>query len=117
MGRGKRHRQHTGLHPDGFLNGEVVIDQPLPVTVTIPVPLLPLPITIPTIAHLPLTGLLVPPHPISATVPLSQALGIPGLPNLNVPLGGTEFGGIFPFLLNTLPQQIAQSMAYTNTAA
>lgn len=102
---------------DGFLNGEVVIDQPLPVTVTIPVPLLPLPITIPTIAHLPLTGLLVPPHPISATVPLSQALGIPGLPNLNVPLGGTEFGGIFPFLLNTLPQQIAQSMAYTNTAA
>ncbi|WP_231123202.1 hypothetical protein [Mycobacterium asiaticum] len=96
---------------DGFLNGEVIIDQPLPVTVE----LLNIPVTIPTIAHLPLTGLLVPPHEISATVPLSQLLLPDLLPDINVPLGGTKFGGIFPFLLNTLPQQIAQSMSYTNT--
>lgn len=98
---------------DGFLNGEVIIDQPLPVTVE----LLGLPVTLPTIAHLPLTGLLVPPHEISATVPLSQILlpNLPLLPDLNVPLGGTKFGGIVPFLLNTLPQQVAQSMSYTNT--
>ncbi|OBI87098.1 PE family protein [Mycobacterium asiaticum] len=97
---------------DGFLNGEVIIDQPLPVTVE----LLGLPVTLPTIAHLPLTGLLVPPHEISATVPLSELLlNLPLLPDLNVPLGGTKFGGIVPFLLNTLPQQVAQSMSYTNT--
>ncbi|OBI91269.1 PE family protein [Mycobacterium asiaticum] len=98
---------------DGFLNGEVIIDQPLPVTVT----LAGLPVTLPTIAHLPLTGLLVPPHEISATVPLSQLLlpNVPLLPDINVPLGGTKFGGIVPFLLNTLPQQVAQSMSYTNT--
>jgi len=98
---------------DGFLNGEVLLDQPLPVTLT----LLGLPVTIPVTAHLPFTGLLVPPHGITATAELSQLLPIPGLPDITVPLGGTEFGGIFPFLLNTLPQQIAQSMAYTNTAA
>lgn len=98
---------------DGFLNGEVLLDQPLPVTLT----LLGLPVTIPVTAHLPFTGLLVPPHGITATAELSQLLPIPGLPDITVPLGGTKFGGIFPFLLNTLPQQIAQSMAYTNTAA
>lgn len=98
---------------DGFLNGEVLLDQPLPVTLT----LLGLPVTIPVTAHLPFTGILVPPHGITATAELSQLLPIPGLPDITVPLGGTEFGGIVPFLLNTLPQQIAQSMAYTNTAA
>lgn len=98
---------------DGLLNGEVLIDQPLPVTLT----LLGLPVTIPVTAHLPFTGLLVPPHGITATAELSQLLPIPGLPDITVPLGGTQFGGIFPFLLNTLPQQIAQSMAYQNTAA
>ncbi|WP_155763658.1 PE family protein [Mycobacterium asiaticum] len=98
---------------DGFLNGEVIIDQPLPVTVELPV--IGIPVTIPVIAHLPLAGLLVPPHGISASVPLNQIVPILGLPDITVPLGGTEFGGLFPFLLNTLPQQVAQSMSYTNT--
>lgn len=99
---------------DGFLNGEVIIDTPLPVTVTVGVAPLLLPITIPTVAQLPMSGLLVDPHPITATVPLSQILPLPGLPNLVITLGGTKFGGFLPFLVNSLPQDLAKAMAYGN---
>ncbi|MFV0496317.1 PE family protein [Mycobacterium sp.] len=98
---------------DGFLNGEVIVQEPLPVTVDLPV--LGVPFTMPTIAGLPMAGLLVPPHNISATVPLSEVVGVPGLPDLVVPLGGTKFGGLLPFLLNTMPQTIAPEMSYLNS--
>lgn len=100
---------------DGVLNGEVVIQQPLPVNMTVAG----LPVNLPVIANLPLTGLLVHPHGITATVPLSELLPVPGLsgllPDITIPLGGSKFGGLVPFLINTMPQQIADAMAYTNS--
>lgn len=100
---------------DGVLNGEVVIQQPLPVNMTVAG----LPVNLPVIANLPLTGLLVHPHGITATVPLSQLLPVPGLsgllPDITIPLGGSKFGGLVPFLINTMPQQIADAMDYANS--
>lgn len=95
---------------DGLLNGQVIVDQSMPVTVQLPV--LDIPITIPTVVHLPLTGLLVDPQPISASVPLSQIVGIPGLPDIVLPLEGTKFGGLLPLLLNTVPQDFARAIEY-----
>lgn len=102
---------------DGFLNGEVIIQQPLPVTMSVAGA----PVTVPVIANLPLAGLLVHPHGITATVPLNQILdanggvALPLLPDVTIPLGGSKFGGLIPFLLNTMPQQVAGAMSYTNS--
>jgi hypothetical protein len=85
---------------DGLLNGEAIVDLPLPITV--PIPVLGVDVTIPVTAHLPFDGLLVPPHPLSATVPVS--VGVPGLPLAEIPVnltfGGTKFGGLAALLTN-----------------
>ena len=81
---------------NGFLNGETIVDLSMPVSVG--------PVTVPMTMHLPFDGILVPPHPISATVDLSL-LGI-RLP-ITLTLGGTPFAGAVPELLNYLPEQLA----------
>jgi hypothetical protein len=101
---------------NGFLNGQVFVDLPLPVAVTL-VPGTP-PVTITAVAHVPLDGILVPPQPVTATV---QSLTVPILgttvtiPPITTTLGGTEFSGILPFLVNTMPQQVALAMSYQNS--
>jgi len=92
---------------NGMLNGQVIVDLPLPVTVSTP---LLGSVTLPAIAHVPFDGLLVPPQPLTVTIPL-DVLGI-DIP-INATLGGTEFGGLLPFLVNTMPEQIALAIAAT----
>jgi hypothetical protein len=91
---------------NGFLNGQVLVDLPLPVTVT-GVPLIGT-IILPATAHVPFDGILVPPQPLSVTIPLN-ALGIT-IP-VNATLGGTEFGGLLPFLVNAMPEAIATAIS------
>ncbi|GLC16858.1 MULTISPECIES: PE family protein [Mycobacterium] len=94
---------------NGLLNGEAIVDVPLPVTFDVPIlSTLTGPINIPVVAHLPFNGLLVPPHAITATVPIS-VLGI-SIP-INLTLGGTKFGGLFQLLANTGFRTLADSIA------
>ncbi|ORW92852.1 hypothetical protein AWB92_14405 [Mycobacterium sp. IEC1808] len=92
---------------NGFLNGQLLVDLPLPVAVSEPgVGVIILPAT----AHVPFDGLLTPPEPLSVTIPLNL-LGI-SIP-INQTLGGTEFGGLFPTLFNTIPEAIAAAITPT----
>jgi hypothetical protein len=85
---------------NGMLNGSILVDLPLPVSTD--------GVTLPSTAHLPFQGLLTPPQQLTVTMPLS-AFGIP-IP-INATLGGTEFAGLFPFLVNTLPDQFALAIS------
>lgn len=89
---------------DGFLNGETIVDMSLPVTFDVPVLG---PLNIPVVIHLPFQGLLVPPHPITATVPL-EILGV-DIP-INLTLGGTQFGGLVPTLVNYTSRHLANAI-------
>jgi hypothetical protein len=84
---------------NGLLNGQLLVDLPLPVAVD--------GIILPAIAHVPFDGLLTPAEPLSVTIPI-DLLGI-DIP-INATLGGTEFGGLFPTLLNTIPEAIAAAI-------
>jgi hypothetical protein len=64
-------------------------------------------IAVPMTMHLPFDGILVPPHPISATVDL-HLLSIP-IP-ITLTLGGTPFGGLVNELLNYVPGQLAAAI-------
>jgi PE family len=89
---------------NGFLNGQLLVDLPLPITVSTP---LLGSITLPAVAHVPFDGLLTPPEPLTVTIPA----GVGGITvPINATLGGTEFGGLFPTLFNTIPEAIAASM-------
>jgi hypothetical protein len=81
---------------DGLLNGEAIVDMPLPITVALPVLG---DVTIPVTAHLPFDGLLVAPHPLTATVPV-QVPGVPIDIPINLTFGGTKFGGLAALLTN-----------------
>ncbi|MFY2861498.1 PE family protein [Mycobacterium sp. THU-M104] len=111
---------------NGFLNGETVVNMTLPVSATTALPGLaghtlgpvleqvlgltgitgP---TIPVVVHLSFDGLLVPPHPITATMDVTASDAT--VTQLNLNLGGTPFGGLLPELLNTVPEQLAASIA------
>jgi hypothetical protein len=95
---------------DGLLNGEAIVDLPLPITISTGIPALGDITTIPIVAHLPFDGLLVPPHPLTATIPI-ELLGI-DIP-VNLTLGGTKFGGLFSLLTNNGFRILAD--AITNT--
>jgi hypothetical protein len=82
---------------DGLLNGEAIVDVPLPVTISTGLPIIGDIVTIPIVAHLPFDGLLVPPHPLKATIPI-QLIGV-DIP-VDLTLGGTKFGGLFSLLTN-----------------
>jgi hypothetical protein len=89
---------------NGLLNGQLLVDLPLPVVVS--TPLLGT-LILPATAHVPFDGLLTPPEPLTVTIPAGVAgITIP----INATLGGTEFGGLFPTLLNAIPDAIADSI-------
>lgn len=93
---------------NGFLNSDTLVDM----TFAVPVSLAPLPLPSPVVSvdlHLPFDGILVAPHPITATVDVT---GLPiqlGFPT-TVSVGGTPFMGIVPLLVNYLPQQLADAI-------
>ncbi|MBW0013286.1 PE family protein [Mycobacterium sp.] len=107
---------------NGLLNGQMLVDMTLPANVTVPVTLpvvgtvASIPFSLAATAHLPLDGLLVPPAPLTATLPPINEFGIPLAPQQTIAFGGTKFSGLLPFLINTMPDQIASAIAWQNTA-
>ncbi len=96
---------------NGFLNGETIVDMTIPVPISVTIPVIgPVSTTVPITLHLPFDGILVPPHPVTATIDLS---GI--VPNTQIPVTifGTPFMGLAPLMLNYLPQQLAGVIAPT----
>jgi hypothetical protein len=94
---------------NGFLNSDTLVDFTVPVPINVPLgPFLP-PInaTVPIILHLPFDGILVPPHPITATIDLNGF--VPGL-TVPVTVFGTPFMGLAPLLINYVPQQLAAAI-------
>ncbi|OBI53379.1 PE family protein [Mycobacterium sp. E787] len=92
---------------NGFLNGQLLVDLPLPMTVSTP---LLGSLTLPAVAHVPFDGLLTPPEPLTVTIPAGVAgITVP----INATLGGTEFGGLFPTLMNTISEAIAGAITPT----
>jgi len=85
---------------NGFLNGSILVDLPLPVTTD--------GVTLPATAHLPFQGILTPPQQLTVTMSLNAG-GIPI--TINATLDGTEFAGLLPFLVNTLPDQFALAIS------
>ncbi|OBI20378.1 hypothetical protein A5712_01990 [Mycobacterium sp. E2327] len=93
---------------NGFLNGETIVDMTIPVPINVTVPIIgPVSTTLPITLHLPFDGILVPPHPITATVDFS---GFPGGVPLLVTIFGTPFMGLVPLMVNYLPQQLAAAI-------
>lgn len=89
---------------NGLLNGQLLVDLPLPIAVSAP---LAGTVVVPAVAHVPFDGLLTPPEPLTVTIPA-------GVLGITVPitstLGGTEFGGLYPTLLNAIPEAIAKAI-------
>jgi len=59
--------------------------------------------------HVPIDGLLVPPHFATATVSTNSQIAIPGVP-FEATIFGTPFMGFVPLLVNYVPQQIANAI-------
>jgi hypothetical protein len=103
---------------NGFLNGQTVIDLTIPVTETVTIgaipPLLPgitiVPANTPIVVHMPFCGILTPPQQISATLDVSEGIDQP-VQVVNLTLGGTQFGGLIPELVNFIPRQIASTIS------
>ncbi|MBW0018933.1 MAG: hypothetical protein JO236_15505 [Mycobacterium sp.] len=74
---------------NGFVNGQTT----LPLTIDA--------LGIPTTLNIPLSGILVPPGPYTATIPLLET---------NATVTGTPLGGIVPGLLNFLPEHLAEAI-------
>ncbi|MFV0495490.1 hypothetical protein [Mycobacterium sp.] len=89
---------------DGLLNGEVLVDMPLPVKFDLPVLGS---VKIPVVAHVPFDGLLVPPHPLTATVPITL---LDNESPIELTLGGTRFGGLAQFAAITGARTLADSI-------
>ena len=86
---------------NGALNGQLIVDLPLPIAVD--------GLILPAVAHVPFDGILAPPQPLTVTIPVGVAgITIP----INATLGGnsTQFGGLLPTLVNTIPEAIAKVM-------
>lgn len=86
---------------NGFLNGETIVDMTIPVPTGLSAPF---PTNIPIILHLPFDGILVPPHPVTATIDGGILGPIP------VTIFGTPFMGLGPLMVNYLPQQLAAAI-------
>ena len=96
---------------DGYLNSASVVDQ----TILVPTGLTPplLPATVGITLHLPFDGILVPPHPVTATISLpGYTIPVPGIP-ATVTVFGTPFMGMVPLLVNYIPQQLALAIKPT----
>ncbi len=113
---------------NGFLNGQLIVDTPILVPTGLPTqininPLPPpfppvwvaLPQTISITVHIPFDGILVQPHPLTATISLPgyppPPLG-PGPPT-DVTVFGTPFSGLVPLLVNGIPEQLAEVIKLT----
>jgi PE family len=96
---------------NGFLNGQVVIDLTIPVTETITIGAIPpVPAHTPIVIHMPFAGILAPPQQISATLEIETGTSLqPQV--VTITLGGTQFGGLIPELVNYIPRQIAEAIA------
>lgn len=93
---------------NGFLNGELIVDMTIPVPIGGTIPIIgPVSVTVPITLHVPFDGLLVPPHPITATVDFSA---IPFGTTIDVTIFGTPFMGLVPLFVNYLPQQLAAAI-------
>jgi hypothetical protein len=86
---------------NGFLNGETIVDTTVPVATGLPAPF---PTSISIVLHLPFDGILVPPHPVTATI------NVPGFFSIPVTIFGTPFMGLVPLLVNFVPQQLAAAI-------
>lgn len=110
---------------NGFLNGQVFVDEPflVPTGLTdivvqfppLPPVTIPLPRNVSIDVHLPFDGLLVPPHFLTATVGLDgyvppPPVTLPGIP-FEATIFGTPFMGLAPLLINYVPQQLAAAIA------
>lgn len=91
---------------NGFLNGNLPIDTTINVPTGSVDPNL-FPTNVAIVLHLPSDGLLVPPHPATATVNVPPSLLTPGGLSLPVTIFGTPFSGLLPLLVNYTPQQLA----------
>jgi hypothetical protein len=93
---------------NALLNGQVIQDVPIPIA--LPPPLAPpLPTEVVINLHVPVDGLLVPPHYATATVSTNSQIAIPGVP-FEATIFGTPFMGLVPLLVNYMPQQFAQAI-------
>lgn len=87
---------------NGFLNAHSTVDSVIQVPTNLPFGLPPQSVTI--TLHLPVDGILVAPHPVTATVdPHLQGIVNP----FDVTVFGTPFMGLAPLMINYLPQQLA----------
>jgi hypothetical protein len=95
---------------DGFLNGQATFPYALNLS-SITGPAVADLLNVTVVANFPLDGLLHPPgyYPVTATV---TALGGDVLPPIAIDLGvgSTPFSGLLPFLVNYVPQQLAQAI-------
>ncbi|OBK29563.1 hypothetical protein A5634_18350 [Mycobacterium asiaticum] len=92
---------------NGSLNGNIPIDT----TINVPTGLDPnfLPTNVEIVLHLPSDGILVPPHPATATIVVPSS---PLFPSATFPVTilGTPFSGLVPLLVNYAPQQLAMAI-------
>ncbi|ORA10220.1 PE family protein [Mycobacterium asiaticum] len=106
---------------DGFLNGNVVVDIPVPLTATVTIPvglpglppiLTPIPIGIgaPVVLHVPFTGILTSAQPISATLQVPIPATGANVP-LTITVPGLTLGGAVPALLVDLPRAVAGAIS------
>ncbi|MHA7648867.1 PE family protein [Mycobacterium sp. ML4] len=86
---------------NGLLNGNVPLDTTINIPTGLPAPYN----NIAIVLHLPSDGLLVPPHPATATI------DIPTINPIDVTILGTPFSGLVPLLVNYAPQQLAAAIA------
>lgn len=93
---------------NALLNGQVIQDVQIPIA--LPPPLAPpFPTEILINLHVPIDGILVPPHYATATVSTNSQIAIPGVP-FEATIFGTPFMGLVPLLVNYMPQQFAQAI-------
>ncbi|GAB3010067.1 PE family protein [Mycobacterium bourgelatii] len=104
--------------PANTLNGYLNLATTLDVAVPVPTGLLaPLPTEILITLHLPFDGILVPPHPVTATmtfpgwVPPNPPFPPPN--PVEITVFGTPFMGLVPLLVNYIPQQVALAIRPT----
>ncbi len=91
---------------NGFLNGNLPIDTTINVPTGSVDPNL-FPTNVAIVLHLPSDGLLVPPHPATATINVPPFFFYPAGISLPVTIFGTPFSGLIPLLVNYTPQQLA----------
>lgn len=92
---------------NGYLNNATILDAAIPVATGLQAPFPP---EMLIVLHLPFDGILVPPHPVTATITFPgyvPPFPLPPPNPLEVTVFGTPFMGLAPLLINYIPQQLA----------